>query len=151
MGGELEAGLFVGFADAKTIIEWILFFKINTKDKIIEQMKEDENDKKSEREIFEEIFNEEDEDYDDQIFFTDYYPESAQIYKDFDNLNDTLKDLNLMLVCTHNCESTYFKIGRLITEMESEYQKMKSTYPEDNIKFFGGMIGDFEVTFEVTF
>lgn len=150
MGGELEAGLFVGFADSKTIIEWILFFKINTKDKIIEQIKEDENDKKSEREIFEEIFNEEDEDYDDQIFFYDYYPESAQIYKDFDNLNDTLRELDLMLVCTHNCVSTHFKIGRLIVNtncMESEYQTMKSTYPEDNIKFFGGMIGDFEVTF----
>lgn len=40
VGELLEAGLFVGFADSKTIIEWILFFKINTKDKIIKQMKE---------------------------------------------------------------------------------------------------------------
>lgn len=113
MGGELEAGLFVGFAESKTIIQWILFFEINTKDKIIKQMKEAEQ------------VTENDEDSEDQIFLYDYYPDSAQIYKDFDNLNDTLRFLNLMLVCTHNCNDSDFKIGRLITDtncMESEFQ-----------------------------
>jgi hypothetical protein len=143
MGGELGSGLFVGFAESKTIIEWILFFEINTKDKIIKQMKEDVTEDVDED-------NEDNEDSEDQIFLYDYYPDSAQIYKDFDNLNDTLRDLNLMLVCIHNCNDSDFKIGRLITDtncMESEFQNMKSTYPEDNIKFFGGMIGDFEVRF----
>jgi hypothetical protein len=123
------------------------FFKINTKDKIIKQIKKEEQ-------ITED--NEDNEDNenneDDQIFFYDYYTDSAQIYKDFDNLNDTLKQLNLMLVCTHNCVSSYFKIGRLIIDtncMNSEFQNMKSSYPEDNIKFFGGMVGEFEINFSI--
>lgn len=146
MGGKLEARLFVGFADSKTIIEWILFLKINTKNKIIEQIKQDE---KYEREFCGEKFNE--DEYEELVFFTDY-PESTQIKVDFDNLMDTLKELNLMLVCTHNCVYTHFKIGKLITDtdkdnMDLEYQKIKSTYPEDNIKFFGGMTGDLHIEF----
>lgn len=147
MGGELEAGLFVGFADSKTVIEWILFFKINTKDKIIEQMKEDE---RAEVEYNKEEFNE--EDYDPYLFFTDSYPESTQIQIDLDHLIDTLRELDLMLVCIHNYNSTYFKIGKLITDEDNidlEYQKMKSTYPEDNIKLFGGMTGDLEIDFNL--
>lgn len=145
MGGELEAGLFVGFAESKTIIEWILFFEINTKDKIIEQMKKDEREAV---EYNEEEFNE--EDYDPLVFFTDHYPESTQIQIDFENLIDTLRILNLMLVSIHNYNRTYFKIGKLITDEDNidlEYQKMKSTYPEDNIKLFGGMTGDLKINF----
>lgn len=154
MGGELEGGIFLGPNESKTIVEWILFLKINSKENIIKQMKLEYLNWSEARETDEEEDEEEDED-EEVYYMNDLYLSSNQIEDDYDKFHKKLHELKLELVCIHNCETNVFKVGKLVSSYNTqinEYiinhnKKLWEEYGVNNIHIFGGMIGDFEVEF----
>ena len=139
MGGELEAGLFIGPVDTKTIVEWILLFKINSKENIVSQMKHE--------------YPESDDD--EYYYMNDLYKSSSQLEEDYEKLQDKLNKLKLHLVMIHNCESDEFKVGRLVKTDDTiihiddvnNNKKLWKEFGVDKLHLFGGIIGDFEVSF----
>ena len=144
MGGELEAGLFIGPIGTKTIVEWILLLKINNEQNIIKQMKEEypeESGSSSEP--------------DSNYYMNNLYPSSSQLNEDYEKLHCKLYELKLHLVSVHNCETSDFKVGRLVNTDDTiinihnvnNNKKLWEEFGVDKLHIFGGMIGEFDVSF----
>lgn len=148
MGGELEAGLFIGPIESKKIVDWILLLCINSKGNIIEQMEKEYN----------ESYDSDDETKSEFEFYcmNDLYLSSVQINQDYDKLLNKLEELDLQIISMHNCEHHEFKIGRLIETLDTNIhidivnsnKKIWDEFGVKNIHIFGGMLGDVEVSFD---